>query len=145
VIHQQTVGEHSARVAVIVVEIFGMPRAEVLYYALMHDAGEMWSGDVPYGAKRASSNYRQTSNEAERLGLKMLNVKMPELTVMEFAQVKIADLLEMAEFADVEIRMGNAYCMPVKQDTIGAAQKLAAEYDQSKIVNEWLHNHEMTR
>jgi 5'-deoxynucleotidase YfbR-like HD superfamily hydrolase len=143
--HLQTVGEHSARVACIVVEIFGLPRAEVLYYALMHDCGEMWAGDIPFSVKRAIPRYREISNEAERMGQELLGVEMPHLTPLEFAQVKIDDLLEMAEFADVEISMGNAYCMPVKKDTITAALRLATEHCQSDLVSKWLHGHEMTR
>jgi 5'-deoxynucleotidase YfbR-like HD superfamily hydrolase len=141
VLHRQTVGEHSARVACIVVEIFGMPRAEVLYYALMHDAGEMWSGDVPYSAKRENHSYRDSVNESERLGLKMLGVNMPQLTELEFTQVKIADLLEMYESGGVEHKMGNQFAEVVVRDTVSAALKLAAQHELSNKVEIWLsHN-----
>jgi len=137
VLHQQTVGEHSARVACILVEIFGMPRAEVLYYALHHDSGELWTGDAPFGIKKTNQQFSEQYEAEEIYGRKMLEVEMPELTDEEKMQVKIADLLEMWEFGIVEVMMGNQFCKMVATDTLSAALNLADEHNFYDLVYDW--------
>jgi 5'-deoxynucleotidase YfbR-like HD superfamily hydrolase len=137
-IHQQTVGEHSWRVACIFVEIFGMPRAEALYAALHHDSGELWSGDLPFGVKKAVPNLSTCMKVAEQIGLQKLDLKLPDLTALECVQIKIADLLEMWERGIIEQQMGNGFAAPIINDTLEAAQELAGLHCQSEKVNKWL-------
>jgi 5'-deoxynucleotidase YfbR-like HD superfamily hydrolase len=134
----QTVGEHSARVANIYVEIFGLPRAEVLYFCLNHDAGELWAGDLPFGAKKAIPELEIAMQEAEAEGLRLLDIKMPELTEEEKVKCKISDLCEMYEFGMHEITMGNKYGQPIMDRTLGRMQELAGKYCYSEKVNKWL-------
>jgi 5'-deoxynucleotidase YfbR-like HD superfamily hydrolase len=140
-LNQQTVGEHSARVANIYVEIYGMPRAEILYYCLNHDAGELWAGDVPFGIKRSLPELHDQMEIAEAQGLKMLDITLPTLTDEEKARVKICDLLEMWETGMYEEMMGNKFASPIRQDTLSKAQGMAANNDCSERVNKWLHQH----
>jgi hypothetical protein len=137
-LHQQTIGEHCWRVAGIFVEIFGMPRAEVLYFTLHHDSGELWAGDLPFGIKKAVVGLKDCMNMAEQIGLQYLGIKLPELTKSELVQVKICDLLEMHEFGKIEIDMGNKYAFPIIKDTLYLAQRLAGEHCFSEKVNRWL-------
>jgi hypothetical protein len=75
---------------------------------------------------------------AEELGLRQLEIKLPELTKEERIQVKIADLLEMHERGEYEYNLGNAYAEPIIWDTMHDAQKLAKEFCMSEHVNRWL-------
>jgi len=137
-LQQQTVGHHCWRVANIYVECFGMPRAEVLYYCLNHDSGELWAGDLPFGVKARLPALKEAMNEAEAIGLQQLELKLPELSHMEIVQCKICDLLEMHECGEHEMKMGNTYAEPIYRDTAHAAQRLAGELCVSQKVNDWL-------
>lgn len=143
-LHIQTVGEHSARVANIYVSIFGLPRAEVLYYALNHDAGELLAGDVPFGGKDKVPGLRIAISEAETAGLSLLGIELPTLTAQECARLKIADLLEMHEFGRIEELMGNRLAAPVTTDTLASALRKAAEIGELSIVEDWLLKQEDT-
>jgi 5'-deoxynucleotidase YfbR-like protein len=137
VLHIQTVAEHSCRVAQIVVEIFGMPRAEVLYCCLHHDSGELWTGDVPFSVKQHNPAFHAAYELEEQYGLQMLKLELPKLTEQERVRVKIADLLEMWEFGHIEMLMGNSLAECVVDDTLGAALKLAKEHGMSEQVDKW--------
>lgn len=114
-IRRPTVAEHQNRVTTLYVEVFGMPRAEVLYYCSVHDMGEQTAGDTPYGAKRRVPELAEAVNSAEAMGLLSLGIRMPSLTPEEFRRFKICDLLEMWETAIVEINMGNQYAVSSSQ------------------------------
>jgi len=134
----QSVAEHCWNVACIFVEVFGLPRAEVLYFCMHHDSGELWSGDVPFGTKKAIDGMKTMMDHAEALGRQKLGIVLPELTKLECVQVKICDLLEMHEHGTIERNLGNQYADPIIYDTRDAAQKLAGEHDLSHLVNKWL-------
>jgi len=138
VLHTQTVGEHCARVANIYVSIFGLPRAEVLYYALNHDAGELLAGDVPFGGKDKVPGLREAVTQAEAIGHKMLGITLPELTDLERIKLKIADLLEMHEFGRIEELMGNKLASPITQATLEAALQCAEKIGMLFLIQEWL-------
>jgi len=137
-INQQTVGHHSWRVLTLVVEIFGMPRVEVLYYAAWHDGGEHWAGDVPFQVKVSVPGMRDMMDVAEGMGLDLIGIVLPNLTPVERAMVKIADIMEMHEFGQMEVDMGNQYGHPIKGDTIELARRIAAEHGLLKLLDAWI-------
>lgn len=120
VIHQETVGEHTHRVCTLYLELFGTPRVEVLEYILCHDMGELSAGDLPFLAKRDVPEMKHFMDHAEARGLHRLRITLPELTVEEYARFKLCDMLQMLEFARVEMQMGNQFARVV-QDNILAA------------------------
>lgn len=141
--HQQTVAEHSARVATIYVEMFGLPRAEVLYYVLHHDSGEFYAGDPPFPVKRKFPHLQRGHAEAEAEGYRVLDVVLPDLAAFEMRRAKVADLAEMHEFGVVELTMGNKYAEPIVRDTWHAVQDFAkAEFKSDDIVRvaNWMKN-----
>jgi len=138
-LNEQTVGHHSWRVATLIIEIFGMPRAEVLAYALWHDCGEMFSGDLPFMVKTAVPGLADAMKLAEAVGLEHLGVKLPELSKLERAQVKIADLLEMHEFGAMEVLMGNQFGAAVRDDTLAAAWRLSKEHELDTAIAAWIN------
>ena len=141
VLHTQTVGEHSARVGTIYVEIFGLPRAEVLYYILHHDSGELHAGDLPYPIKVKYPALRESYEQAETEGFYRLKVYLPELAPHEERRIKIADLAEMHEFGVVEYNMGNKYAEPIVRDTWKAVHDLARDtldHDAGQLTVKWM-------
>lgn len=130
VLHQQTVAEHCWGVASLYAAIFGMPRAEVFYYCLHHDSGELWAGDLPFTVKDKVPGLREAMEDGERAGRAILNVLLPQLTDQEKRRVKICDLLEMYFFGLIEVAMGNTYGSPIAADTWAAAIKTAGDYDE---------------
>jgi hypothetical protein len=144
VIHRQTVAEHSARVATLYVEVFGLPRAEVLYYILHHDSGEFFAGDPPYPVKQLVPGYKMAHGAAEVLGYQCMDVVMPDLAVWEEHRVKVADLLEMHEFGMLELNMGNTYADPIARDTWDAALQYSRDKlqpDDANAVARWMKKH----
>ena len=123
VIHQETVGEHSHRVATLYLELFGRPRVEVLQYILYHDMGELSAGDLPFYAKRDVPEMKHFMDRAEEAGLRRLGIAMPELTEEELARVKLCDLLQMLEFARIELAMGNWFARGVQVNIMAALEK----------------------
>lgn len=138
VLHQQTVGEHCARVANIYVEMFGLPNAKVFYYILNHDAGELLAGDVPFGGKDHVKELRTAISKAEAIGRKLLSVTLPNLSKRELAKIKIADLLEMHEFGMIEEAMGNRLASPITDETLTAALEKADEINLRDAVVLWV-------
>lgn len=125
-----SVAEHASRVATLYVELWGMPRAEVLYYALCHDHGEFTAGDTPYSAKELAPGLREGINFAEEIGRNRLDITLPEISQEEFLKFKVCDLLEMFETGVVEWNMGNRYCGVVVVDCATAACNLAEKLDE---------------
>jgi 5'-deoxynucleotidase YfbR-like HD superfamily hydrolase len=118
------VAEHCWRVTTLYIELFGLPRPEVLEHALLHDAGELYSGDVPFLAKQISPEYKATVKKAEEVGLKHLNITLPELTIRERDRLKLCDLLQMMEFAIIERNMGNTYAQMIIDNILKAMEPL---------------------
>lgn len=139
-IRRPTTAEHQCRVATLYIDLWGLPRAEVLEYCLKHDAGELTAGDTPFAAKHKVPELGRGVNEAERIGLGNLRWELPQLTPQEFRRFKIADILEMYETAVVECRMGNRYARPCVESCISAVMPLAREIDQPALLRivDWL-------
>lgn len=141
VLQKQTTRDHSCRALQIYVEIFGMPRGEVLYWISWHDGGEQFAGDAPFGGKRSVPGLQEKLNEAENLGLGMLRIGMPNLTADEYAKAKICDLLEMYEFAVAEMNLGNKYAEVMASNTYTAAMAAAQKVDVFVDVEKWTREH----
>lgn len=144
VIRVQTTGHHSARLCQIYCEIFGMPRAEVFYYALHHDAGELFAGDNPASAKWEVPSLKAASDEAETIGLGYLGIKMPELSQDEWWRFKICDCLELWEYGCCELHMGNKFARPLVVDCRKVALQRAVDAgpDCYNVVDGWIRREE---
>ena len=130
--------EHSARVATIYIEIFGLPRAEVLEYCLKHDWGELTAGDTPYGAKQLVPDLKEGTNKAEMIGIDRLGTRLPELTEPEWFRFKVCDLMEMWETALVERNMGNAYAQQPMDSCYAAVNEFLMPKNRDNDRLSWL-------
>jgi len=137
-LRKPNVAEHQCRVAQIYCEVFGIPRAEVLYYCLHHDMGEQFAGDVPFGGKHRVEGYGEAVNTAEMLGLEQQGITLPELTSVEWSRFKVCDLLEMYEFSLHELTMGNQYASIPMTDTRKIVLQLAEGIDEHENVYNWM-------
>jgi 5'-deoxynucleotidase YfbR-like HD superfamily hydrolase len=141
VLHHQTVGEHTQRVATLFLELWGIPRAEVLVYVLHHDLGELYSGDSPFSAKRDFLELKAATDRAEKYGQQKLGITMPELSEEEWMQFKLADLLEMMEFAMMESQLGNRYAYLIIGNVEKYIKKIDVQYkDLMDKALHWIEN-----
>lgn len=138
-LNKPSVAEHQCRVTQIYCEIWGLPRAEVLYYCLHHDMGEQFAGDVPFGGKHRVDGYGDAVNEAEKLGLKQQGIELPEISEVEFQRFKIADILEMYEFSAYEFSMGNKFARVPMNDTVAVALDRAYKIFEVEKVQNWIN------
>lgn len=146
VIHQQSVAEHSWRVATIHGEVFGPPLYVTLLYMLFHDVGELSSGDVPFLAKDAVPGYREAARAAEAMGRCTLGVALDDgdLSEGERVRVKACDLLEMWEFGLIERRMGNEFAEPVITDTLRQLDKHLETWPELRQrALKWVRDHRL--
>jgi 5'-deoxynucleotidase YfbR-like HD superfamily hydrolase len=118
---QQTVAEHSHRVAVIAKYLAGkmemagrtVPLVDVLWYAISHDESEALSGDIPTPMKRMVPGI---ADEEDRMA------PPPRVDLIASLVVKTADILEAALFLSEELHMGNRTILKVRDDVLHRAQ-----------------------
>lgn len=117
-LHGQLVAEHSWNVVRIVLAIWPDAPRELILEALFHDCGEVETGDPPSTLKNRDSRlapiYKEIENEV-RLGMSLpWGLPAPvKLLPSEAIILKLADLMEMLEFALYEHRLGNQFVGPV--------------------------------
>ena len=91
----QSVGLHSYGVAVLCIYLCdGHPSAELLQAALLHDAPEIITGDVPYTTKRSSPTIKHELEQLEEWVYNHDVLPFPVLSPAEVATLKLADTLD---------------------------------------------------
>lgn len=91
----QTVGLHSWGVAIILLYLTeGNVRAELLQAAILHDAPEIHTGDIPFTVKRDSATIKKALQELEDEAHRNVVLPFPQLQPSEEALLKVADTLE---------------------------------------------------
>lgn len=135
----QTNAEHSWHVARIYIQLFGLPSQDIFYYIQFHDAGEIKWGDLPYPAKSNNPEIKKAFDETEDMALREMGVQLSPLFPEEKARIKIADLLEMWEYGQHEMALGNRLAFPIVERTAQHIGKLAIELDPTgKVLNKIL-------
>lgn len=112
-LREQSVGEHSWQVARILLAVWPDAPRHVLVHCLVHDAGEVAVGDVPYPAKtldaemglRFSRLEGEARQEMENMGL----TRSQLLSADEHKIFKMCEFVEMWEWGLHEVQMGNGY------------------------------------
>jgi 5'-deoxynucleotidase YfbR-like HD superfamily hydrolase len=104
-IKEQNTASHQWGVAMICHALKPDCSKDMLIYALMHDAAEKVTGDIPAIVKRLYLNSYQFKEHVKNLETAFCS--LPELSHFELAIIRIADILELIWFIDKEIRMGN--------------------------------------
>ena len=119
-IQTQTNADHTWNVMRIYWTIFGDLLPNVTSYLIWHDCGEIVPGDVPHPVKRDHPELGELHKGIETVTVdnmifpKTINKISNDLIV----RCKICELIEMHEFACVELAMGNRYALPVFDVTL---------------------------
>jgi len=119
-ISTQTVGEHTWQIFRIYYSIWGELPPHVTTAIIWHDAGELFAGDTPYPAKKASPGLRGLLKTLEIDGVEQMGGPWNadgKLTTLEQIKIKICDNLDMLEHGLVEMAMGNRLMEPVANVT----------------------------
>lgn len=109
----ETVGHHSANMAVLVTMIYPECTLEMLKWALLHDIAEQWTGDVPAPAKWASPALKSALDELESRMLSEYAIGLADLGSHERAVLKQADMLDLCFKMAEEVAMGNTTAKPL--------------------------------
>jgi len=125
----QTVAEHSWRAATICMELFsgGGVSTALLTEILLHDCGEVATGDVPHMAKRDNATFREEINRLEHRHSMTYPVRRYNLTFEQCRILKTCDLLECWEHGMEEVAMGNGFGKLVCDNIEAAIQRLLSE------------------
>ena len=105
-VRDQSVGEHSWGVAVILTKIC-LPSPVLLTAALYHDMAEVHTGDVPATAKWVHNSLKKALELAE-YHFESLHGIVIDLSDEERKLLKWADMFELCLYSQVEIDMGNS-------------------------------------
>lgn len=119
-IREQTVAEHSWQVARVLLAIWPDAPRHLIIHCLTHDLGEQRAGDLPYPVKKMSPDLALAHSLIERQALldmvRPWGVPMPILlSDLEKKAFKLAEFIEMAEWAWNEVNMGNRYATLVHE------------------------------
>lgn len=129
-IHPQTVADHTYGVLQWLAYL--VPRADLtkrlMLATLNHDVAELFTGDIPFTAKRAYPQFKTVLNEVEDDLHERLDVVFA-LTAKEESLLKFADLAEMGHYALRERVLGNSTMDEVLDNVINALIKLVSEWD----------------
>jgi hypothetical protein len=114
----ETVAEHSLFVALLAMDacrVLGLEPAQYIREALLHDAEEAVTGDIPYLVRRALQGAELASLDARaagELGVEHEAVGRPEV-------VLYCDALELATYLREEVSSGNAALWQIYRETVG--------------------------
>lgn len=121
--HIQNVGEHTYGVMWLVYLLTnGNASRELLLAAMMHDAPEHVTGDIPAPTKRLG-DLKVVFDAMEDEVMAQLHIGIPSITDTEARTLKMADCLEGALFCAWELRRGN-------KDMAGSFRNYMAYIDQ---------------
>lgn len=122
---QQSVGEHSASVALLVHLITsGQCRKELYLAALVDDLAEYWTGDIPSPYKRSVGGLRERVHEDGVIWLDDRGFPPIQLTTHEKNVLKLADALDGLLFCAREVEIGNRVMLGVGDTFLGYAKEL---------------------
>jgi len=99
---------------------------DVMTYIVYHDIAEIGTGDLPFPVKAHHPGLAEVLHEVEAEVLDNMGIVLPALSVQQRLQVKLCDLLEMYEWGQEEMKLGNSYAEPIVVDTRAAALDLAS-------------------
>jgi 5'-deoxynucleotidase YfbR-like HD superfamily hydrolase len=121
-LHRQTVAEHAWGVAVILLWLYApdVPPPELLRYALLHDAAELETGDIPATAKWASRTLtKELRNlEDEFFERHAMASHQDCLSEDDIRVVQFCDSVELLIYALTEADLGNAAMISVAERVI---------------------------
>ena len=121
-IRNETVAEHSFYAAVIALLLaercsLGVGKHAVLATALLHDAEEAVTGDLPALAKRGTPGWKDTERAGETELFDGVVDLLPFRSHLPI--VKLADRMASLLYATDEVEMGNSHFLRIQRELVG--------------------------
>lgn len=137
-IKEQTVAEHTWQLLRILLVIWAEVPANVMGYVVRHDCGEIKTGDAPYPVKAENSDIAAGMNRVEHDSLiEQVSAGFlrlgPDVSDEERWAVKLAEFIEMWEWGEEELLMGNQFAKLVAQRCRAIAQERIREQIDSRV------------
>jgi 5'-deoxynucleotidase YfbR-like HD superfamily hydrolase len=106
--NKQHMDSHHWETAVILMRIYPECSKELLFYALTHDCGEAYTGDLPAPIKRQLPELKEKLDALEDYYVRVaLGIMHPEFSDFEKLAVKHADILSGIYFTSMWLRAGD--------------------------------------
>jgi len=124
-LHCQTVGEHSFGVMTILFEVAEKPSFELIIAALVHDAPEVLTGDIPAPTMWEHPVLKEAMGHVEHMTMLKFNLDhiAAKLTDKERNLLRFADSMECVLFAIEEATDGNRKMATVAWRSLDAIRK----------------------
>lgn len=127
----ETVGHHTANVCGLLLALYApaLPPAALLVAALLHDAPEGYTGDVPANVKVDNPELKEALLVSENRFKDLLRAPVCELTSFEIYVLKFADSVELAYKCLEEMEMGNYSLCDVLSNAYSYAETACSRAD----------------
>ena len=112
---EETVGHHTAGVLGLLTSIYypAFPPSHLMVYALMHDTGEQWTGDVPANAKWLNPDLKEVLDATEIAGYKANGLAMPVIDAELQGELKFCDSMDCVLKCTEELAQGNTNALHI--------------------------------
>ena len=136
-IRPQTVGEHSWQVARLIMSICPQFQDVLLPHAIMHDTGEIRTGDLPYPIKKDHPDLGEIMDMIEHRAIADISAewmlpKPEKLSAPHRWAFKLCEFIEMWEWALEESLMGNHFAHQVETRCLRVAGDMISEPPQEE-------------
>ena len=142
-IKDESVAEHSFFVAALVIklhEAYDFDIGTALQMAISHDWAEAFIGDATHITKLAYPGIAQAMHEAEKEAIKSFAPKVynllrkyDEQSSVEAKVVAIADVIQVAQYAENEVKLGNTdYMIDVANSAYKRLERLKEQLNEFK-------------
>ena len=112
---KQNNAEHSWEVAIILMKIYPEASKELLFYALTHDCGEFYTGDIAAPIKVEFPEIKTVLDKAEAEYVsEVLCINHPPFTATEKLAVKYADVLSGIYFTTSRMQSGDTRAAKIR-------------------------------
>jgi hypothetical protein len=125
----QSNAEHSWQVYRIYCHIFGVPTQRTAYFMMMHDVGEIATGDLPYPTKSENYTLKSHIDRKEKEATEKMGLAVGEPDIGDRKRVQLCHMIEMWEFGLQEVCMGNKIADPIRQRCFDKIEDLEEEFD----------------
>lgn len=143
-VQQESVAEHTAQVALIVLKLsdyLAFDVGKALKIAVLHDLAEVDLTDLPHNVTRRFPKLAQAKREAET---EVIAEKLPDYQLLlteqslEAKVVKLADTIQVCQFAKSELDLCQSRAMAtVLAEATELARRFAIELDLRQNVLSW--------
>lgn len=130
----QELGQHSARVAVILAYLKG--DWSLTPYALVHDVPEIDTGDIPATTKWRYPELSAMLDRLEKDFAEEHGLHLPMIPKEDGELLRAADMIELVLYCNEQIRAGNTFARDMLQRGVAYVHKLKLSREvQSRVID----------